>query len=587
MLHSGTFPRATVVMSRMLKFAALAAAAFLLLLLAAGMVVRARVDPNDYKDDLVRLVQEQHQRTLAIPGTMTLTFWPRIGARLGRITLSERASSAEFAAIDNARVSVALLPLLLRQQVVVDRVDIRGVRARVVRLPDGSMNTGDLTSAHMARGASTGGAAGRAAVQVAIASIRVSNAQVVFDDRKSARQYQITHLNIDSGPIARGTPSRIKLSANVAVNRPALSTALTLTARFMPSLAQRRVTFSDVDANLDLSFKDARVKLGGKLDVDLDRDEFTAEFRGRFDDSAFDLQGGFRANAYHMTAHIDRIDLDRYQNRLVPDALPDDPAILEAGDAFDLSPLSMLRASGGLHVGELKVGTLHAANVRAALRSGGGKFALEPIGASVYGGAGTGAMTLDFSRSASTPHMTFIGTLKGIDVAPLLKDLIGATPLAGRGDVAIDISTQGASTAQMRQALAGTASIQLAQGSVNGIDIARLLQGAQPASGSASSADKTAFTRLAASFTIAGGIAHNADLALQMPLIAVTGAGDIDIGRKQLDYTLTSGTALPVRISGPWDGLAWQVETKAVSGAAVRQKASEKLNKAIRGILKP
>lgn len=573
-------------MSRMLKFAALAAAAFLLLLLAAGMVVRARVNPNDYKNDIVQLVKERHQRTLAIPGTISLTFWPRIGADLGRITLSERASSAEFAAIDRARVSVALVPLLLRQQVVIDRVDIGGVRARVVRLADGSMNTGDLTSAHMAKGASTGGGGGRAALQVAISSIRVDNAQVHFDDRKSARQYHITHLNIDSGPIARGIASRMKLSANVAVNRPALSTALTLTTRFMPSLSERRVAFTEVDANLDLSFKDARVKLGGSIDVDLDRDEFKADFKGRFDDSVFDTQSGFRAGAYHMTAHIDRIDLDRYQNRLVPDALPDDPAILEAGDAFDLSPLSMLRASGGLHVGELKVGTLHAANVRAALRSGSGKFVLEPIGASVYGGAGTGAMTLDFSRSASTPHMTFIGTLKGINVAPLLQDLIGATPVSGHGDVAIDISTQGASTAQMRQALAGTASVKLAQGSVNGMDIGRMVQRAQAASGSASNADKTAFTHLGASFTIAGGIAHNADLALTTPQFNVSGAGNIDLGRKQLDYTLTSGAALPVKISGPWDALAWRVEGETVSRAAVRQKASEKLNKAIRGILK-
>lgn len=573
-------------MSRMLKFAALAAAAFLLLLLAAGTVVHARVDPNHYKNDIVQLVQERHQRTLAIPGTMSLTFWPRIGADLGRVTLSERASADQFAAIDNARISVALLPLLLRQQVVVDRVDIRGVRARVLRLADGSMSTGDLTSAHMAQGASTGGGAGRAPVQVAIASIRVHNAQVLFDDRRSARQYQITHLNIDSGPIARGAPSRMKLSANVALNRPALSTALTLTARFMPSLAQRRVTFSEVDANLDLSFKDARVKLGGSIDVDLDRDEFSADLTGRFDDSVFDLKTGYRADAYHMTAHIDRIDLDRYQNRLVPDALPDDPAILEAGDAFDLSPLSMLRASGGVHVGELKVGTLHAANVRAALRSGGGKFVLEPIGASVYGGAGTGAVTLDFARSASTPHMTFIGALKGINVAPLLQDLIGATPIAGRGDVAIDLSTHGASTAQMRQALAGTASAQLVQGSVNGVDIGRMVQGARAASGSASSADQTPFTRLGASFTVAGGIAHNADLALDAPLFSLSGAGDIDIGRKQLDYTLTGGQGLAVRIGGPWDALAWRVEPQTVSGAAVRQKAGEKLNKAIRGILK-
>ena len=578
-------------MPRKLKFAALTAGALLLLLLVAALSIRARVNPNDYKDDIVRLVQERHQRTLSIPGTMALTFWPRIGADLGKVTLSEPRSAAHFATIDHARVSVALLPLLLRQEIVIDRVDVRGIRARVVRFADGSMNTGDLTSARMASGASTAGSAGRAQVAIAVQSIRVGGANVRFEDRKSARVLDISNLNIESGPIARGTPSRMALSAHVSVNRPALSTSITLAARFMPSLAQRQVAFTDVDANLDLSFKDARVKLAGKIDVDLDKDEFAADLKGRFDDSTFDMQSGFRASAYHLTMHVDKVDLGRYQNRLVPDALPDDPAILEAGDAFDLSPLSMLRANGGLHVGELKVGALHARNVRAALRSGGGKFVLEPIGASLYGGAGTGAVTLDFARSASTPHMTFLGKLKGIETGALLQDLLGKTPLEGRGDVALDINTQGASTAQMRQALAGTASFALAQGTLHGIDIGRMVAGAKEAAGLAASGEQTGFTQMRASFTIADGVAHNADLALQAPLFHLTGAGDIDIGREQVEFTLActvagTGLTLPVRLSGPWDAIAWRVETSSVSGAAVRQKASEKLNQAIRGILK-
>ncbi len=578
-------------MPRILKFAALTAGALLLLLLGAALSIRARVDPNDYKDDIIKLVQERHQRTLSIPGTVGLTFYPRIGADLGKVTLSEHRSAEQFAAIDRARVSVALLPLLLRQEIVIDRVDVRGINARVVRFADGSMNTGDLTSARVNTSAGTGGSAGRAQVAVDVRSIRVGGARVRIEDRKSGRVFDIAHLNIESGPVSRGTPSRLALSAHVGINRPALSTVVTLTARFMPALAQRRIAFTDIDANLDLSFKDAKVKVKGKLDADLDKDEFAADLKGRFDDSIFDMQSGFRDSAYHLTMHVDQVDLGRYQNRLVPDALPDDPSILEAGDAFDLSPLSMLRAAGGLHVGELKVGAMHATNVRAALRSGGGKFVLQPIGASLYGGAGTGAVTLDFARSASTPHMTFLGTLKAVQVEPLLKDMLDAAPFTGRGDVTIDINTQGASTAQMRQALAGTASFRLAQGTVNGIDIGRMVGGARAAAGMASDADKTGFTSMQASFTIADGVAHNADLALQAPLFHLTGAGDIDIGREQLDYTLActvpaTGLTLPVRLAGPWEAIAWRVDTKAVSGAAVRQKASEKLNQAIRGILK-
>ena len=578
-------------MPRILKFAALTAGVILLLLLAAAAIVAARVDPNDYKDDMIKLVRERHQRTLTIPGSIKLTFYPRLGADLGQVTLSERGASAEFAAIERARVSLALLPLLLRQQVVIDRIDAEGMRARVVRHADGSMNTGDLTSVRDPRGASTGGSARSAPVLLAIDSIRLVNARVQFDDRKSGRLFEINNLQIDSGPIARGVASRMALSANVRVNRPALSTAITLKANFMPAREQRRVAFTGVDANLDLSFKDAKVKLSGDFDVDLDKDEFAAELKGRFDASTFDLKSGFRDKAYHLTLHVDQLDLGRYQNRLVPDAVPDDPAILEAGDAFDLSPLAFLRANGGVHVGELKVGTMHATNVRAALRSDAGKFVLQPIGASLYGGTGNGALTLDFSRSASTPHITFVQTLKAIDVAPLFKDMLGKSPLEGRGDVMLDLNTEGASILQMRQALGGTASLRLAEGRLNGVDIGAMIAGAQVAEGLASVDASTAFRHLNASFTVANGVAHNADLALQATLFSVAGAGDIDLGREQLDYTLActlgaTGMTLPVRLAGPWDAIAWRVDTKSVSGAAVKEKARAKLKKAIRSLLK-
>lgn len=578
-------------MARYLKFAALTAGALLLLALAAAAIIAARVDPNDYKGDIIRLAQEKHQRTLSIPGDIKLTFWPRVGANLGKVSLSERGGAKEFAAIDSARISVALIALVLRQEAVIDRIDIRGMRASVVRYADGSMNTGDLTAVRPAGAGTATRGAGGMPVMFAIDSIRIGNARLLFDDRKTGRTLDISHLNIDSGAIARGVPGQIALSANIKVSKPAINTALTLKSKFMPDREQRRIAFTDVDANMDLSFKDAKVKLKGRIDVDLDKDEFAAEFNGRFDESTFDIKTGLRAAAYQLTLHIDKVDLGRYQNRLVPDALPNDPTPLEPGDAFDLSPLSTLRANGGIHVGELKVGTMHATNVRAAMRSDAGKLVLQPIGANVYGGSGSGSLTLDFSRSASTPHITFVQNLKGIQVGPLLNDLMEKAPVDGRGDVMIDVNTEGASTAQMRQALSGTASLRLVDGSLNGIDIGAMVIGAKQASGLAANGLVTRFQQLNASFTIAGGVAHNADLAAQASLFQMAGAGDIDLAREQIDYTFactlgSTGVTLPVKLSGPWDALSWRVDTSAVSGAAVKQKARDQLKKTIRGLLK-
>lgn len=578
-------------MVRYLKFAALTAGVLLLVLLAAGAIVTATFDPNDYKGDIIRLVQAKHGRTLAIPGNIKLMLYPRIGANLGRVTLSERGSDAEFAAIDSARFSVALLPLLQRQ-IVIDRIDVRGMRAAVVRNADGSMNTGDLTADEaQPGGAVRPEAGGAAAISLAIDSIRLDNARLSFDDRKTGRRLELSHLNIDSGAIARGVMSRMALSANIRMNKPAMQTAITLTSKFLPDAALRRVAFSDLDANLDMSLKNAKVKVKGTVDMDLDRDEFAAELKGRFDESVFDVKTGLRDGAYHMTLHVDKVDLGRYQDRLVPDALPNDPTPPAPGDAFDFSPLANLRASGGIHVGELKVGTMHATNVRAALRSMPGKLVLEPVVGKLYEGNGSGALTLDFARSASMPHITFVQTLTGVQVGPLMRDMMGKTPIDGRGDILIDVNTEGTSTAQMRQALAGTTVLRLSEATLSGIDLKALVLGGKAASGMADGAARTGFGKLDASFTIANGIAHNADLVAHAPLLNVAGAGDIDLGREQIDYTLactvaSTGISLPVKMSGPWDAIAWKIDTRAVSGAAVSQKARDKLKKTIRGLLK-
>lgn len=563
-------------MIRFLKYAALTAGTLLLLLLAVAALVRAGVDPNDYKGDIIRLAQQKHQRTLAIPDTIKLTLYPRIGANLGRLVLSEQGGNTQFAAVDNARISVALLPLVLRREVVIDRIDIRGMRAAVIRRADGSVNIGDLTSPSYSGPATAPPEHGHAPLRVAIDSIRIDDAHIDFDDRRTGRTVVISHLHIDSGQIRRGVTSRLAASANIRSSRPAINTALTLRGKFTPDLERRRVTFTELEANLDLSPPQARASINGSIDMDLDKDEFEAELTGRLDDSSFDLSAGLREQEWRLSAHIDTLDLNRYW---IP------------GPVIDLTSLSALRARGGIEIGSLTAGPIRATAVRAALRAGAGKLVLQPIAASAYGGVAKGSLAFDFSASASTPRITLLQELKAVQVGPLLTDLGGKAPVDGKGDVLVDVHTEGSSAVQLREALSGSTVMRLTDGTINGIDLAGLLKGAPSDQGVAGTGGVTRFTSLNASFTIANGVAHNADLAAHAPALAMAGAGDIDLARRQIDYTLActlAGThaALPVHVAGPWDAISWHIDTKAVSGAEVKQQARDKLKKTIRGLLK-
>ena len=118
----------------------------------------------------------------------------------------------------------------------------------------------------------------------------------------------------------------------------------------------------------------------------------------------------------------------------------------------------------------------------------------------------------------------------------------------------------------------------------------RVVAGDPAASSLAGPAPSTNFSAFKASFTIGGGIAHNADLLAQGTLFSMAGAGDIDLAREHIDYTLActltgASAALPVHLQGPWDAIGWQVGGKEISSAAVKKKARDKLNQAIRGLL--
>ena len=98
-------------------------AAVVVLVVAGVAIVAATFDPNDYKPQIVQLVKDKTGRTLTIEGDIGLKLFPKIGAEVGKVSLSDPAGTSEFAGLNQAQVYLALLPLLSRQ-VVVDEITL-------------------------------------------------------------------------------------------------------------------------------------------------------------------------------------------------------------------------------------------------------------------------------------------------------------------------------------------------------------------------------------------------------------------------------------------------------------------------------
>jgi AsmA protein len=353
-----------------------------------------------------------------------------------------------------------------------------------------------------------------------------------------------------------------------------------------------------------------KLAASGRAGINLDKQTVTSAFKGKLDDSSFDARLGmskFSPAAYTFDIDIDRLDLDRYKAK--PDgAVQKTSAAAEPAKSatphkpFDLSALRELRANGSVRVAALKVENIKGSSVRADIKAAGGRLDINPLSAALYGGNTSGSMS---AVASAPPHFALRQNLTGVNVGPLLKDAIGKEQLEGRGNVQLDVTADGATFAEMKKKLNGSARLELHDGAVRGINVAQTVRSAKakigaikggetPQSGTGSTAEKTDFSELSGSFRINNGVAHNDDLSVKSPLIRVGGTGDVDLANERLDYLAKAtvvnnlqgqggpelqalkGLTVPVRLSGPFSAIGWKVDFEGLVGDMARQKIDEK-----------
>jgi AsmA protein len=282
----------------------------------------------------------------------------------------------------------------------------------------------------------------------------------------------------------------------------------------------------------------------------------------------------------------------------VPTASPaNGTAASSTARKIDLTALNNVDLTGAIKVGSLQASNIKASNVNLKLKAANGKLDVAPHSASLYGGTITGALSLDSNGNVVTARES----LSGVNISGLLKDAVDKDLLEGRGSLVFDVTTRGDTVPAMKKSIGGTATLLLKDGALKGINLARTFRelkasfsGQQDAVRQASVEDKTDFSELSASFRIAKGVAHNDDLAVKSPFLRLGGSGDIDIGNDNLNYLLKAsvvntsggqgakdldflqGVTVPVRASGPFEHLTYQVQFADMVTDALKARVQEK-----------
>ena len=367
----------------------------------------------------------------------------------------------------------------------------------------------------------------------------------------------------------------------------------------------QQITLSQLGVNItatgpNLPGKSISGNLTGNASVNGSKQQVQANLAGKVADSTIKAQlgvNGFAPPGLTFDIDIDQLDIDKY-------APPGDGKSAGSGGGgaekpIDVTALRSLRANGKISIGTLKASNLKASNVRLEIKAGGGQVTVSPLSANLYGGAMNGAATVNAAQA--TPSFAIKQNLSGVSIGPLLKDLANKDMLDGKGTVNVDVRTTGATVGALKRALNGSAAVNLRDGAIKGIDIARTINDAKAKLGSlkgqqtqaADNTKKTEFSELSSTFAINNGVAHNNDLSLKSPLLRVSGEGDINIGADTVNYlvkaaivgTLTGqdgrsvnelkGVTVPVRVSGPLATPSFSLDFNSLLTDTVKQKAED------------
>lgn len=707
-------------MNKLIKYGLLTLGSVGVLLVGGVIYVSATFNPNEYKPLIIQVIKDKKQRTLKLDGDIKMFFFPSIGADLGKVSLSEFKSDKEFVAIDSVRVSLALLPLLSKQ-VVVNELNISGLKASLLKFKSGKTNIDDLLGDDDGKPQdATKNSSGKPPLKFDIASVRVEKAELNYRDENTGALYSLKDFNLKTGHIANGVPTKVDIFALIQASQPKLNIATQLKAMLTFDLDKQLYKAAELDLQAKgtaLDIENLVVKLSGNASANLATQEFftnkfvvaatgvkgkdnfdikldapalnlakdklsgnsvftlelamkqpeqtfnaklSSPVTGNFELRQFNLsdltvavnatgdklpnksissqmKGSMQVDAKHQSVQVSLaggllqsqvkaklamnnftnpsikfdVDVDQFDADLFLPKKSQEKGVSAKGDLsaeqpFDLSALKTLNLEGGLRIGKLKAANVKTSQLRLDVKAHNGMVNFNPLSANLYQGSMSGNITVNATQAV--PSFVIDEKFSGINISPLLNDAANFDMLEGKGNVALNLKTQGSTVSALKKALNGSIALNLTDGVVKGINIAKTLRsagnmlGKQSQTQAANQDEKTDFSEMKAGFKVNNGVAHNDDLSLKSPLLRLSGNGDIDIGNSNISYLLkatlagtlqgqggkdgVSGLTVPVRLAGPFTDLKYTLDFGAMVSDTVKQKVQTEIKTKLQDQLK-
>ena len=249
--------------------------ALIILAIVAIVALPFVIDPNDYKQEISDQVEKATGRTLQIDGDIQLSVFPWVALELGPLSLSNAKGfkSETFAQVKETQIRIKLMPLLSKQ-LEMDTVVLDGLTLNLETNKAGTTNWDDLAGKSDKEDTTSSDDDAPALAAISIAGVKLTNANIIWDDATTSEHYQLENLNLTTDPLVPGEPTAIDIDFNLVSIKPKAKAHISAQAKVTVDLDKQQYALTDLNFNTqaegqNLPFAKADITLTGDVNADM------------------------------------------------------------------------------------------------------------------------------------------------------------------------------------------------------------------------------------------------------------------------------------------------------------------------------
>ncbi|MCC4105407.1 outer membrane assembly protein AsmA [Serratia ureilytica] len=581
--------------------------AILLVVVVAGMsALVLLVNPNDFRGYMVKKVEQKSGYQLTLEGDLRWHIWPQLSILAGRMTLTAPGAKAPVVSAENMRLDVKLLPLL-SHQLFVKQVMLKNA---VIRLTPDSEEHSQMDAPIAPAG--TGTDAADAAWKFDIDNLRVVDSLLIWQ-RADNEQINVRDINLT---LQQTQTRQAQLELSSRVNRDQRDLTFSMAAdvdlqQFPRQIGAKVTQFNyqlagaDIpnggiqgEGNAQVVYQQTPAQIAvSQLNVSANNSQLTGDIS-----ATLGAVPGYVVNL--NSANLDLDALSGWQsstNTAEQPAVTSAPVIASQVDdrQQNLEALRDFNAQLNLQAAQLTYRGMNVTQLAVVADNQRGLLTLHKLAGQLAGGDFSLPGSLD--ARGNKPVISVQPALNQVELGAVLKAFDMPQMLTGKFSMKGDLTGDRLSSQSFERRWRGTAQLAMQDAQLHGLNIQQLIQQAvarndNSVRGQDSYQRYTEVKNVSAQASLNQGTIKLSGLTADSPLLALTGAGSIDMPGKQCDMALnvrvTGGwqgrgelieqlqkTPIPLRVYGPWQQLNYQLQVDQVLRKTLQDRAKDALNK--------